>query len=823
MPGPVLSRGRHLSVLPTTIGDSNVNKPPFRGRSCLPVSIDRALRGNYWLRGLGACAFALGMANVHAHIGAPPVQPRVVQGADYFHADGAGDGTDAAIAAGEHSVAAGALATAQGNESLAFGYGSQAFGDGSLSIGTMSAAYASYSSAIGYMAAATANYSTAIGYGTGANGESSLAIGGYGVIPDASGFNTVEALTSANGYSAVAIGTGATADADLSLAIGAGATASGDQGVAVGMQAQAIGPASTAMGNFATADGLFAAAIGYNADAQGERATAVGVAAIAHGYSNTAIGGNSIAMSDLGSDTAVGTSAMATGGQSAAVGSAATAQGFRATALGTGAYSLSDNAIAIGTINSARGVGSIAMGAGAMTGGQRPSEPTDPGDGGPCWICRSVSAADVNPVEGADDAIAIGTGAHVFGTGNLAIGAQTRVLGDNSVALGAGSTADRDNVVSVGASTDWVNNDDGSAHVALTRQLINVAAGTEATDAVNVDQLDQAIASATNGALASGDQLARVFGGGASYGVDGFVAPTYTIHGASYDTVGDAFGALGGLVDGALQSIHDISTRLDAVTVTPVGSGNGMALGNGSVATDGRDTAIGNGATIGADGSTALGSNATITAAATNAVAIGADANVSAPSGTALGQAASVTAANSVALGANAVADEANTVSVGNASAGRRITHVTAGVSGTDAANVSQVDQAVATAKTYADAGDVRTLGTANAYTDSKVAGMASTADLNALRGQMDDRFHAVDNRLDRLGATSAASTQMAINAGGATSPRGRFAVGAGVQGGQKALAIGYAAPIGERARVSLGGAFSGSEHSAGIGFGVDL
>src|SRR5690606_18112530 len=49
----------------------------------------------------------------------------------------------------------------------------------------------------------------------------------------------------------------------------------------------------------------------------------------------------------------------------------------------------------------------------------------------------------------------------------------------NSVALGAGSVADRDNTVSVGDAGD-------------ERQITNVAAGTEGTDAVNLHQLNAA-------------------------------------------------------------------------------------------------------------------------------------------------------------------------------------------------------------------------------------------------------------------------------------------------------------------------------------------
>ncbi|WP_243877738.1 YadA-like family protein [Stenotrophomonas maltophilia] len=63
----------------------------------------------------------------------------------------------------------------------------------------------------------------------------------------------------------------------------------------------------------------------------------------------------------------------------------------------------------------------------------------------------------------------------------------------------------------------------------------------------------------------------------------------------------------------------------------------------------------------------------------------------------------------------------------------------------------------------------------------------------------------------------------MAVNTAGGRSERGRLGVGAGWQSGQKALSIGYGKQLGARASFSLGGAFSGNERSAGMGFGIDL
>jgi hypothetical protein len=68
----------------------------------------------------------------------------------------------------------------------------------------------------------------------------------------------------------------------------------------------------------------------------------------------------------------------------------------------------------------------------------------------------------------------------------------------------------------------------------------------------------------------------------------------------------------------------------------------------------------------------------------------------------------------------------------------------------------------------------------------------------------------------------SAASTQMAINAAGATGI-GRLAAGVGYQGARSAISVGYAAPVGSAAHVSIGATSSGSQTSVGAGFGIDL
>ena len=111
-------------------------------------------------------------------------------------------------------------------------------------------------------------------------------------------------------------------------------------------------------------------------------------------------------------------------------------------------------------------------------------------------------------------------------------------------------------------------------------------------------------------------------------------------------------------------------------------------------------TAVGQGAEAGASAAgqtnaTAVGQGATANVA--NGTAIGQGAVASGVSSTALGQGATASADSSVAIGQGSVADQANTVSFGAPGAERRLVNVAAGVMGTDAVNVDQLNAAMAT------------------------------------------------------------------------------------------------------------------------------
>lgn len=72
----------------------------------------------------------------------------------------------------------------------------------------------------------------------------------------------------------------------------------------------------------------------------------------------------------------------------------------------------------------------------------------------------------------------MGSNAQALGANSMALGVDAVASAPGSVALGAGSQATRENTVSVGAP-------------GAERQITNVAAGVEKTDAVNVGQAHQ--------------------------------------------------------------------------------------------------------------------------------------------------------------------------------------------------------------------------------------------------------------------------------------------------------------------------------------------
>ena len=121
-------------------------------------------------------------------------------------------------------------------------------------------------------------------------------------------------------------------------------------------------------------------------------------------------------------------------------------------------------------------------------------------------VSNSLVMGDYNKLEGRKNVISLGNENTVTADDAVAIGNGTKVEAEGGVAIGVGSVADRvagskgafapDIIPDVAVHT-WISKA-GAVSVgssSMTRQIINVAAGTKDTDAVNVAQLKKALES----------------------------------------------------------------------------------------------------------------------------------------------------------------------------------------------------------------------------------------------------------------------------------------------------------------------------------------
>ncbi|WP_321793579.1 YadA family autotransporter adhesin [Caballeronia sp. J97] len=252
------------------------------------------------------------------------------------------------------------------------------------------------------------------------------------------------------------------------------------------------------------------------------------------------------------------------------------------------------------------------------------------------------------------------------GADSVAIGGNAQATANNSIALGSNSVANRANTVSVGSA-------------GAERQITNVAAGTQDTDAVNVSQLKQA-------GLINGDGSSKT---AVTYdaGTDGKTDYANL-------TLGNGTGAttIHNVADGVAGNdavnVNQMNAAIDRVTNIAESGGNPLFVANGD-----RNSEV-------------------ASATGVHATAMGANANASAD--------------NSVALGANSVADRANTVSVGSAGSERQITNVAAGTQATDAVNLSQLNLAAAQAQSYTDSRVANLQGQINNVASTAYGGIAA-------------------------------------------------------------------------------------------------
>ena len=386
--------------------------------------------------------------------------------------------------------------------------GGTASGDSATSLGYVTTASGTSSVALGYYAQAAGSYGTAVGGSAKAKGESSIAVGAGAEAAGGKGNTAIghkAKVESTAGDGNIAFGSSASVkDGAGHVVIGKNASANTVNGYGI-----AIG-SSASIGIGAAAD---AAAIG-----TGSRVEGSGIA-----FGRQA----QVTASSTESGIAIGTESSVDGAQKG------TAIGYKAKVLSSG----DDSGLAIGTESSAGGnEGSIAL-------GKKASVDSSTNAGGVAIglnaSAKGISSIVIGKDAKADDGnqahvIAIGVGATATGTSQYSsvMGSEAKASREYSTVLGSNANSEVDGGVALGANSisnrhaggsatgdvrttnPYIPAGAGAAQVnainatkgttgavsvgsdTVKRQIINVAAGTDDSDAVNVAQLKAAAANA---------------------------------------------------------------------------------------------------------------------------------------------------------------------------------------------------------------------------------------------------------------------------------------------------------------------------------------
>ena len=438
---------------------------------------------------------------------------------------------DYSVALGKEAAANTQLTTSIGSKTNATGFSAIAIGSGHVPPGNTvieniqgAQATADDSMAVGASALANKEGATALGKLSKATNNNAVAVG-----PD----------SVASGSWATATGASANASGQASAAFGESARAGGKKSIATGSHASASGENAIASGANAIATKNGATAVGANTEASGDKATALGDLAKAKNNRATALGHDSQATGEF--STAAGVSSRASGIASVATGKNATASGSNAIATGNAANATGTDSIASGRQASATGTGAVATGAEASASGNaaaygnkaKATGGWSSAFGNEAKATQSDASAFGNSANaGAQNATAVGAHSSVTASGGTALGRGSSVAATDGVALGNGAVAnraarDRNTIVINTADPSKTaglsdNNNGGDANIVYapvrlvdapgtleaikntingnkgavsvgdsgnTRQIINVAAGSADSDAVNVAQL----------------------------------------------------------------------------------------------------------------------------------------------------------------------------------------------------------------------------------------------------------------------------------------------------------------------------------------------
>ncbi|EHY1419571.1 YadA-like family protein [Escherichia coli] len=355
--------------------------------------------------------------------------------------------------------------------------------------------------AVGYNSVASGDSSVAIGQNSSSTIESGIALGSSSVsnrvILQASRDTSVTEDGVVIGYN--------TSDGEL-----LGALSIGDDGkyrqiinVADGSEAHdavTVRQLQNAIGAVATTPSKYFHANSTEEDslAVGEDSLAMGAKTIVNGDAGIGIGLNTLVLTDAINGIAIGSNASANHANSIAMGSGSqTTRGAQTdyTAYNMDAPQNSVGEFSVGSEDGQRQITNVAAGSAdtdAVNVGQLKvtDERVAQNTQSITNLNNQVTNLDTrvtNIENGIGDIVTTGStkyfktntdgvDANAQGKDSVAIGSGSIAAADNSVALGTGSVADEENTISVGSSTNQ-------------RRITNVAAGKNATDAVNVAQL----------------------------------------------------------------------------------------------------------------------------------------------------------------------------------------------------------------------------------------------------------------------------------------------------------------------------------------------
>ena len=421
---------------------------------------------------------------------------------------GTGNTIDGASVAG--AVAVGNKNNASGDRAIAIGETNTSKVEDTITMGTSNTASTGGGIAIGKNNLAdSTNRGTKTGDGRG-NENSQIAIGRDN---EATHIDTVAVgrEVKSTGTGAVGLGSRINATGDYAVAIGnssaGGTVEAGDYAVAVGFKAKATGGRSIAQGGAATAAADRSIAMGLRSNVQDQKASSTytysGTGGAVVGGVNTTTkiihkGTGTATANDIydsGDEIAIGTSASVSDESNSAVviGNGAKTEGnaHYSVVVGKGSYANASDGVVVGQGSYVNARESVAIGQTAHVSGTNNVRSQAIGFG------ATVSGTK------AYDALALGSSAQVTDvTGGVALGSGSesarKTSDDENVGWNSkyvdGTKVRNRTYTSTGGTNQW---DDGLLNTGAVsvgndtqkRQIINVAAGNQDTDAVNVAQL----------------------------------------------------------------------------------------------------------------------------------------------------------------------------------------------------------------------------------------------------------------------------------------------------------------------------------------------